>query len=143
MKIVDANVLLNAVNEAAEAHEAARSWLLRALAGDEAVAFSWLVILAFLRLSTRGYAFPSPLSVGDACDLVERWLSLPPAQLLHPTEQHAAVLFELLDAAGTGGNLVNDAHLAALAIEHGAEVVSFDTDFARFPGLRWQLLSGP
>ncbi len=143
MKIVDTNVLLNGVNEAAETHELARDWIIAALAGDEAIGFSWLVIVAFLRLSTRSYAFPTPLDVGHSSQLVGGWLSTPAAVIADPGPRHAAILFDLLDVVGTGGNLVNDAHLAALAIEHGAEVVSFDTDFARFPGLRWHRLGGP
>ena len=142
MKIVDVNVLLNAVNEDADGHVAAKTWLVAALGRDETLGFSWQVILAFLRLSTLRYGHPTPLLVGEACDQVQQWLSSPPAEIVLPTQRHAAVLFELLDIAGTGGNLVNDAHLAALAIEHGAEVVSFDTDFARFPGLRWHRLGG-
>ncbi len=74
---------------------------------------------------------------GQALDVVEEWLALPSVVVVHPGLRHAAVLRELLDAAGTAGNLVPDAHLAALAIEHGAELCSSDADFSRFPGVRW------
>jgi toxin-antitoxin system PIN domain toxin len=138
VKIVDANVLLNAVNEAAAAHEPAAAWLRASLAGDETVGFSWVVLLGFLRLSTHPSVFPRTMTVEQAADLVDRWLAEPAAMPVHPSSRHAAILRTLLQTAGTGGNLVNDAHLAALAIERGGEVVSFDSDFARFPGLRWR-----
>lgn len=137
MKVVDANVLLAAVNADAADHDLARGWLEAALRGHEAVGFTWTVLLAFLRLSTRRDIFPAPLSVGQAARVIEEWLGAPPAVILDPTARHLHVLRGLLEPLGTGGNLVNDAHLAALAVEHGAEVVSFDTDFGRFPGLRW------
>lgn len=140
MKIVDANVLLNAVNEAAPAHGVAKEWLLSAIEGDEPIGFSWLVLLGFLRLSTQPFAFPAPLGVMDAWALVEGWLAQPPAAVLHPTDRHGLVLSGMLETVGTGGNLVNDAHLAALSLEHGGEVVTFDTDFARFPRIRYRLL---
>lgn len=139
MQVVDANVLLYAVNEDAIQHRHAREWLDRALGDEEAVGFAWVVLLAFLRLATRPGLFPRPLTVGAATDTVEQWLAQPPAVLLEPTHRHAAVLRDLLERAGVGGNLVNDAHLAALAIEHGGGLVSFDTDFGRFPDLRWQV----
>ncbi len=138
MQIVDANVLLYAVNGAAPHHDAARGWLDRALAGPQAVGFPWVVVLAFLRISTRAGLFPRPLAVPDAVAVVEAWLSQPAAVLVHPTARHLSVLHGLLAPVGSAGNLVTDAHLAALAAEHAAELVSYDTDFARFPGLRWQ-----
>ncbi len=139
MKLVDANVLLHAANEASDDHALAKSWLLEALAGDETVGLSWVVTLAFLRLSTLASAFPRPLEVREAVEVIGRWAGAPPAEMVHPTGRHMGVLTDLLAHVGSGGNLVNDVHLAALAIEHGAEVVSFDYDFARFPGLRWRL----
>lgn len=135
MQLVDANVLLHAVNERAREHRVARNWLEQALHGGEPVAFAWAVILAFLRLSTHPALFPRPLRAGQAADVVERWLSAPAALTIEPTRQHLPLLRGLLDRAGTAGNLVNDAHLAALALEHGASVVSFDRDFARFEGV--------
>ncbi len=138
MRIPDANVLLHAVNRSGQEHQAARRWLETALGGTEAVGFPWVSLLAFLRLSTRRGLFPSPLGTAAATGYVEEWLGQPPARLLNPTGQHLGILRGLLDAAGTAGNLTTDAHLAALALEHGAELWSFDRDFARFPGLRWR-----
>lgn len=134
--MVDANVLLYAVNRRAAEHDVAREWLERALSGQEAVAFAWTVVLAFLRLSTHPAVFPDPLRPAQATAVVERWLESAPAVTIEPTRRHLPLLAGLLTEAGTAGNLVGDAHLAALALEHGAAVVSFDRDFARFSGLR-------
>ena len=137
MKLIDANVLLYAVNEDAPLHGAAISWLDRALAGREPLAFAWIVILAFLRLSTRPDLFPQPLTSDQAARVVEHWLGRQAALTIDPTERHLSLLRGLLAGVGTAANLVNDAHLAALALEHGAEIVSFDRDFQRFEGVRW------
>ena len=145
MKIIDANLLLYAVNEDSPRHDRARRWLEEALSGPETVGFAWTVLLAFLRLSTRTVVFPSPLTLGKAFDLVASWLDQPCATIVHPTERHADLLRDLLVPLGTAGNLTSDAHLAALAIGHGAELCSCDSDFGRFPGLRWTdpLARGP
>jgi toxin-antitoxin system PIN domain toxin len=136
VKLVDANVLLYAVNEDAPHHAAAHSWLDAALGDREAIAFAWVVLLAFLRLGTRPGLFPHPLSLADATGVVELWLDQPAAVVVHPSKRHLGLLRGLLGTSGTAANLVTDAHLAALALEHGAEVVSFDRDFQRFEGLR-------
>ena len=136
MVIVDANVLLYAVNEASPHHRVAKEWVDGALGGDEPVGFSWVVLLAFLRLATLPAVFPKPLGVDMALELVDDWLAAPAATVVHPTPRHARVLGGLLEASGTAGNLVTDAHLATLAIEHGARLCTFDRDFARFRGLR-------
>ncbi len=138
MKVIDANVLLYAVNEDAPNHEVSRRWMDTALSGREAVGFSWVVLLAFIRLSTDTALFPRPLGLEDAVGVVESWLSQPAAVTLQPTPRHLTLLHGLLASLGTAANLVNDAHLAALALEHGGEVLSFDGDFARFPGVRWR-----
>jgi toxin-antitoxin system PIN domain toxin len=138
VRIPDANVLLHAVNRSAEQHPAARSWLEVSLGGSEPVGFTWVALLAFLRLSTRRGLFPTPLDAETATTYVEEWLGQPPARIVHPTGRHLAVLRGLLLEAGTAGNLTTDAHLAAVTIEHGAELWSFDRDFARFGGLRWR-----
>lgn len=137
MKIVDANLLLYATDARSPRHEASRSWLEGLLSGQETVAFSWSVLLAFLRLSTSRRVFDRPLSAERAFDAVDAWLGQPCAVVVHPGDRHAALVRQLLKPLGMAGNLVSDAHLAALAIEHGAELNSCDTDFARFPGLRW------
>ena len=139
MKVVDANVLLYSVNKRSAHHASARGWLDDALSGSEAVAFSWLALLSFLRVSTM-VTLPRPMPVQAAVRVVEEWLSAEAAVVINPTSRHVGLVGGLLLGAGMAGNLVNDAHLAALAIEHGGKVVSFDTDFARFPGLQWQLL---
>jgi uncharacterized protein len=94
-------------------------------------------MLAFLRISTRASIFPQAISTAEALATVQDWLAQPPAVVVEPTTRHLAVLSGSLGTTGTAGNLVNDAHLAAIAVEHGAEIVSYDTDFARFDGLRW------
>jgi len=143
VKIVDANVLLHAIDEQARGHEAARAWLDASLRGSEPVGFGWVVMLAFLRLSTHPAVFPHPLDVPRSTEMLQAWLAQPAAVVVDPTQRHLEILRGLMDTAGTAGNLVNDAHLAALAVEHGAEVVSFDRDFGRFPGLRWRLPQPP
>lgn len=135
--LVDANVLLYAVNVASTNHRPARSWLDDALGGTETVGFAWTALLAFIRISTHPAIFPRPLAPATAMRTVQEWLRQPTASVVEPTARHADILGGLLSAVGTAGSLVSDAHLAALAIEHDAEIVSYDTDFARFPGLRW------
>ncbi|MGV0644114.1 type II toxin-antitoxin system VapC family toxin [Mycolicibacterium sp. XJ2546] len=137
MKIVDANVLLYAVNSASTHHEASRRWLDGALSGSDTVGLGWTPLLAFVRLSTKIGLFPSPLSPADAMRQVVEWTTAPGATTIGPTARHGDVLHGLLAQLGTGGNLVNDAHLAALAIEHRASIVSYDSDFSRFDGIRW------
>jgi len=131
--------LLYAVNERAREHATARRSLSDALVGTETIAFAWTVILAFLRLSTHPAVFPRPLSSEQAIGALERWIAAPPAVIVEPARRHLALLRGLVGASGAGGNLVSDAHLAALALEHGATVLSFDRDFGRFEGLAWRL----
>jgi hypothetical protein len=107
------------------------------LSGDEPIAFAWAVLLAFLRLSTNPRIFEQPLSTDRAFDVVQGWVAHPNALILHPGDRHLTLVRQLLRPLGTGGNLVTDAHLAALALEHGAELNSCDADFSRFSGLRW------
>ncbi len=137
MNLVDANVLLYAVDEDAPLHSPAIGWLDPALAGREAVGFAWTVVHSFVRLSTHPSLFAKPLTPDQAFDVLESWLDQPASMVVDPTIRHLSVLRGLLTQLGTAANLVNDAHLAALAVEHGAEIVSFDADFARFPGVRW------
>lgn len=137
MKLLDVNLLLYAIDERSPRHEAARSWLDATLSGTETVALPWTVLLAFVRLTTRAAVFEHPLTADEALDVVDAMLAQPCTTVVHPTDRHAAVLRELLADTGTAGNLTTDAHLAALAIEHGAQLCSCDADFSRFPGLRW------
>ncbi|MGI8946437.1 MAG: TA system VapC family ribonuclease toxin [Ornithinimicrobium sp.] len=138
MKVVDANVLLYAVDRGAEHHQVSKTWLDRALAGHEAVLLPWLSLLAFLRLSTHPAVHDQPLTVDQALDIVEVWVGAPAAITSEPDSAHTGRLRTLLGATGHGGNLVNDAHLAALAVQHRATVVTFDSDFGRFPGVQWE-----
>jgi toxin-antitoxin system PIN domain toxin len=134
--VVDANILLYAVDRASGHHERSLAWLDAALSGTEAVAFAWVVLLAFVRVATSAVVFPTPMSAEQALDQVEVWLSAPAAVVVQPTPRHVSLLRGLLRDTGTAGNLTTDAHLAALALEHGADVVSFDRDFRRFPGIK-------
>jgi len=133
----DVNVLLYAANSATEQHTAALTALKTGYASPRGVGFAWVSLLAFLRLSTRGGIFPKPLSVDDSIRVINHWIDVPNSQILHPGERHAEILGRLLRAAGTAGNLTTDAHLAGIAIENDATIVSFDRDFARFADVRW------
>ena len=137
MKVPDVNVLLYAEDELSPHHSRALLWLTEQLSGTEPVGFAWSVLLAFVRLSTRPPVFVQPLQPAEAFDLVESWLAQPCTLVLHPTDRHLAILRGLIEEVGTAGNLTSDAHLAALAIEHGGEVCSADADFGRFRGVRW------
>lgn len=136
MNLVDANVLIYAVNASDPKHGVSRRWLDDALNGDARIGLAWVCLTAFLRLTTKVGLFPTPLPVDAALDVVRSWVEHPATVLLEPTSRHLTVLSGLLGATGTGGNLVSDAHLGALAIEHGATIVSYDGDFGRFPGVR-------
>ncbi len=135
--LVDANILVFAVNTAAPEHSRATAWLEASLNGDRRVGLPWESLTAFVRLVTHARSFPRPLAPNEAWDIVDAWLAAPVAWVPAPTERHAAVLGDLVRRYRLSGNLVPDAHLAAIAIEHGAEVISADTDFARFTELRW------
>ncbi len=137
MKLPDVNLLLYAIDTSAPRHRAARSWLEGQLSGIETFAFSWSVLLAFLRLSTSTRIFADPLAPEEAFDTIDGWLAQPCATVVHPTDRHVALMRELLAPLGTAGNLTTDAHLAALSVEHGAELCSSDRDFSRFPMVRW------
>lgn len=137
MILLDVNLLLYAYDAQSPRHEPARAWLEQTLSGSETVGLPWVVMLAFIRLITRSVVVEHPLSADQAIDLVDSWLEQPCVAVIHPTDRHPAVLRELLQPLGTAGNLTTDAHLAALAIEHGASLCSCDADFSRFPGLRW------
>jgi toxin-antitoxin system PIN domain toxin len=138
MKLVDANVLLYAVDQGAEHHRVAKAWLDAALAGRETVLLPWVSLLAFVRLVTHPSVYEHPLRIEQVLEVVDRWLSAPPVAAPEPDARHATRLRELLETTGRGGNLVNDAHLAALAMQHRASVVTFDSDFGRFPGVEWE-----
>ena len=137
MKLIDLNLLLYAVNEDSVHHAPAKSWLERVLSNDEEpVAFTWPVLLGFLRLSTSSKIFPNPLSPEQAIEVINGWLARQVSRILEPGEDHWRLLRSLLEECGTAGNLTTDAHLAALAIENGCELCSTDSDFTRFPRLK-------
>jgi toxin-antitoxin system PIN domain toxin len=138
MKIVDANVLLYAVNSASERHEPSRRWLDAALSGADTVGLAWVPLLAFVRLTTKEGLFPSPLRPSEAMRQVGEWLNAPGAVAVGPGPRHIDILAGLLGDGGAGGSLVNDAHVAALAVEHRGTIVSYDNDFGRFAGVTWQ-----
>jgi toxin-antitoxin system PIN domain toxin len=133
----DVNLLVYAADETASHHERALDWVETTLSGTETVAFAWLVLIGFVRVTTNPRSVARPWKAEQALDLVDGWLAQPSVTVVHPTERHAAVLRDLLAPLGAAGNLTSDAHLAAMAIEHGGTLYSGDNDFARFPGLRW------
>jgi toxin-antitoxin system PIN domain toxin len=137
VKLPDVNLLLYAYDSESARQDTAREWLEETLSGAETVAFPWAVVVGFVRISTNPAIFAAPWDASDALDVVDAWLAQPCVTVVHPTDRHAAVLRELLTPLGAAGNLTTDAHLAALAIEHGATLYSCDNDFSRFQGLRW------
>lgn len=137
MKLVDANVLLYAVDADSHHHDASRRWLDEALSGTDTVLLPWVCALAFVRLTTSPRIYERPLSVDDAIEIVDAWLKHPAAISPEPSAGHLDRLRECLRATRTGGDLVTDAHLAAMAAQHRSMVVTFDSDFARFPRINW------
>lgn len=135
--LVDANLLLFAVDEESRFHRAARDWLVRQLNGEQRVGLPWQSLGAFLRIITRPGISKRPLEPDAAWGYIEDWLACDVAWVPTPTARHAEILGELVKRYQLRGNLIPDAHFAALAIEHGVEVCSADTDFARFTALRW------
>ncbi len=138
MRLPDVNLLLHAIDADSPRHAPAKRWLGERMSGTERVGLAWITLTSFLRLSTRARILTSPLKPPQALDIVDGWLALPIVSVVEPTHRHAVVLRQLIEHVGTAGNLVTDAHLAALAIEHGATLESADHDFGRFPGLRWE-----
>lgn len=144
--IVDANVLLYAVDSNSPFHEPSREWLEDALNGERRIGLPWVSLSAFLRISTHPRASEEPLSPTEAWEFVSDWLDAEPTWIPQPTSRHADVFRRLVVDGDLRGNLVTDAYLAALAIQHGVGVCSADSDFARFREIRWinpmQLVGG-
>ena len=138
MIVPDVNLLLYAYNREAPLHNEARTWWVGLINGTERVGIPWAVANSFLRLLTIRGLLTHPATPSQALDFVREWFRQPHVAPLNPGSQHLTLLGQLLAAAGVGGNLVMDAHLAALAMEYQAEVHSNDSDFGRFPGLRWR-----
>ena len=138
MILLDANLLVYAHVGSFPQHEGARSWLDAQLNGNTPVGLPWHSLLAFLRIVTNPRIFQKPETMPDAWKQLEEWLDCEPAWIPEPTDRHREVLGTLLAGSGMQANLVPDAHLASLAIEHGLMLYSTDGDFARFQSLRWQ-----
>lgn len=137
MMLVDVNLLLNAYNGDLPDHGSSRRWWEDQVNGGQRLGLAWVTILGFVRIMTNPRAMQHPLSSEKAIAIVESWLDHPSIEVVEPGPRHAEILFGLLREAGVAGDLTTDAHLAALAIELQAPLASLDTDFARFPGLRW------
>jgi toxin-antitoxin system PIN domain toxin len=136
--LIDANLLLFAVDATAPAHARCVAWLQDQLNGDRRVGIPWESLTAFMRISTHPRASARPLRPTQAWSFVQSWLAAPAVWIPVPTERHADVLGGLITKYQLAGNLVPDAHLAAIAVQHGLEVCSADTDFARFTEVRWR-----
>lgn len=138
MILPDINLLVYAYNRDAAQHAAAYSWLKRSFAQSEPIALTWFTLTGFLRLCTNRRVMPRPASIEQGVEIVEEWVAQPTVHIIRAGERHWSILARMLLALRVGADLVSDAHLAALAIEHDCELCSADTDFARFPGLRWR-----
>ena len=137
MIVPDVNLLLYAYDSTSPFHSRAVTWWSSCLSGDEAVGLLAPVVFGFVRISTSPRAFAAPLGIDDAAAHVRSWLAQPPAEFLEMTDDDVLVALELLERAGTGGNLTTDAQVAAVARRHRAVVHTADPDFARFTGVRW------
>lgn len=135
--LVDANILLYAVDETSSFHPPARRWLEDALNGDRRVGIPWSSVAAFIRIATHPRALRSPLAPAEAWAFVEDWLDAPTTWVPAPGRGHRSIFGRLVRDLDLRGNLVSDAALAALCIEHGLTIVSADSDFARFGEVRW------
>lgn len=136
MIIPDANILLYAYNQSANQHLPARLWWESSLSGNETVGMSWQSLTTFVRIATNPRAFIQPLSASEAVEIVGEWMAQPIVRMAAPGGQHWSIFSRLLVDSQTTGPLVMDAHLAALAIEHGATLCTCDADFGRFKTLR-------
>ena len=135
MILVDANVLLYAYDSESPQHEPARSWLESTLSSGEPVRLALITLLAFVRLASDHRVYSHPLSPAQACALVEEWLELPNVRMLRPGPRGWRLLSRMCEEGQARGAMVMDAHLASLAIEHGASIATTDRDFTRFPGI--------
>ena len=135
MILIDANLLIYAIDADSPHHEKARTWLETTLSSDIEVGLAWGVVLAFLRITTHPKIVRLPLRPEQALSYIDAWLAQPYVKLIAPTERHWPILRNLFKLTGMAGNLTSDAHLAALALEHGYTLYSADHDFKRFPGL--------
>ncbi len=135
--LVDANILLYAVDQESMFHEAAREWMENALNGSRRVGIPWMSLTAFVRISTNSRALRDPLSPVEAWQFVDEWLDSPTVWVPGPGRAHREILGRLVRDLDLRANLVADAVLAAICIEHGLQIVSADSDFARFTEISW------
>jgi toxin-antitoxin system PIN domain toxin len=138
VRLVDANILVYAVSSSFEQHDRARRWLDQRLNEDVPLGLPWPSLVAFVRLMSNPRIFSQPDAVSDAWQQVEKWLACRPVWIPQPTERHTAILGRLVRSSGIRSAHIHDAHLAALALEHGLAVASADADFSRFSGLKWE-----
>jgi len=138
MIVVDANLLLYAEDQQSPHHEKAVAWWDAQLSGASPVCLCWTVLGAFVRIATNPRVFEHPLSLDQALSRVQSWLDQPCTRVVHATDRHWVVFRQMLEGGQAVANLVTDAHLAALASEHGCVLMSTDADFSRFPGLTWK-----
>ena len=138
MIVPDINLLVYAYNDGAPHHESARRWWEDLVNGTERVGVPWVVSTGFVRLMTHPSVLVRPAAAPEAVDYVREWFRFPHVAPVNPGAEHLALFRRNLAAAGVGANLVTDSHIAAVAMEYQAEVHSNDTDFSRFPGLRWR-----
>lgn len=137
MNLVDANILLYAEDSLSEHHERARTWWDESLSGSDPVALCWPVMTAFMRIGTNARLHRRALSLAEAIARVQSWLEQPCVCIVEATEQHWDIFQAMLRQGKATANLVSDAHLAALAVEHNCVLQSSDGDFARFRTLKW------
>lgn len=136
--LLDANLLLYTIDEQARQHQAAAGWLREQLNGSRRVGLPWQSLATFLRVAAHPRIFPRPLTPGTAFDVVTNWMAAPVAWVPQPGAEYHRILGQLITTYDMSGNLMPDAMLAALAIEHGVTLYSTDTDFAKFRELRWE-----
>ena len=137
MKLIDLNLLIYATNTNAPQHDIALEWWEACLSDSEPVSLAWAVILGFIRITTNERIMPNPLSPDQAVALVDDWLNQPYVEAVSPTARHWDIFRQIMAPLGSAGNLTTDIHLAALAVEYGATLFSTDTDFSRFPLVKW------
>jgi toxin-antitoxin system PIN domain toxin len=141
--LLDANILLYAVDEDSPRHDVSKAWMESALNGPRRVGIPWMSITAFLRIAPNGRALREPLKPSEAWEIVEAWLDAPSVWVPAPGPAHQEILGGLISSLDLRANLISDAVLAALCVEHGLQMISADTDFARFTDIRWHNPTAP